>query len=241
MFESRTKTIEEQTLVIDDAKFLDVRRTTPGIIDVNYVIHRDATEIHLCISMRREHIDSIAKALCDLTPDQLRAIHAREAETPEEPEPAPAPTPVPKALVPPEPPPEPEQWTPPLAQPQITKLPPEPDKEVSWRERYPNSRQRFTENEIERLLHLVLGWYRRHYRHDNRVGRTPETFRHYIEETLPRQFGISKDTAKRLYTARSYQEFTLRYKSNWINFIKEMTRHKLDRQIPRYILEAWFV
>jgi hypothetical protein len=227
MFESKRKTIEEQTLIIDDARLVDVRVTGNGTIDVSYIMERDDTEIRLTVSMQRTHAVDIAKKLGALQPDQLRAMHARIAAQ-EEP-PAPVVEETPKE----EPKPTPKPAV------RVVELKPGPTQHINWKDpQLTHKRTRLTDEQIERLLHAVFR-YRTKYRHYVRTDRGFESFQHYIEVTLPKQFGVTKDVAKGIYAARSYTHITLGYKAQWGSFIKEMTKYKLERQIPRYLMERW--
>lgn len=231
MFESKRKTIEEQTLVIDDAQLVDVRFTGSGTIDVSYVMQREDAEIRLTVSMQRSHAVDIAKKLQALQPDQLRAMHARiaatRADAPDKVEPQleekPEPTPQPTAR-------------PPV---RVLELEPGPTQHINWKDpKLTHKTTRLTDEQVERLLHAVFR-YRTKARHYAKTNRGFESFQHYIETTLPEQFGITTSVAKNIYAARSYTHVTLGYKAQWSFFIKEMTKNKLERQIPRYLMERW--
>lgn len=232
MFESKRKTIEEQTLVIDDAQLVDVRQTGSGTIDVSYVMQREDTEIRLTVSMQRAHAVDIAKKLGALQPDQLRAMHARLAASSR----ADAlDTDEPKVEQKAEPKPEPTS-RPPV---RVVELKPGPTTHINWKDpQLTHNRTRLTDEQIERLLHAVFR-YRTKHRHYSKTNRSFESFQHYLEVTLPKQFGITKDVAKNIYAARSYTHITMGYKAQWGAFIKEMTKHHLERQIPRYLMDRW--
>lgn len=232
MFESKRKTIEEQTLIIDDAQFLDVKPTSSDTVDVHYLMQRDDAEIRLCISMQRAHALEIGKRILGLSSDQLRAMHTRKA--------AAAVEPVQAAELKPE---EPEVYnTPPLNPPRVIELKPGPSKDINWKEikatAAGNTKNRLTELQIEQLMHSVFRW-RIKYRHADRANQRFESFQHYIEKTLPDQFGISPGVAKNIYAARSYTHITFLYKQQWVAFIKDMAKHHLERQIPRYLMDRW--
>ena len=80
MFESKTITRNEQTLVIDDAQMIGIMPT--GGEDSSYVVNfkmdRDGVETHLHIHLHRSHIEAIKGAQV-LTVPQLRAVHAKAA------------------------------------------------------------------------------------------------------------------------------------------------------------------
>lgn len=234
MFESKRKTIEEQTLIIDDAKLVDVRVSGKGTIDVSYVMEREDAEIRLTVSMQRTHAVDIAKKLAALNPDQVRAMHARIAAQEEPTAPVkeqPATKEEAKPLERPKEEPKPA--------PRVIKLEPGPSQPMNWKDsQLSNKGTRLSDEQIEHLLHSVFR-YRVKYRHYNKTNRAFETFQHYIEVTLPKQFKISKDVARHIYAGRSYTHVTLGYGPKWGAFIKEMTKHGLVRQIPRYLMERW--
>lgn len=229
MFESKRKTIEEQTLVIEDAQLMDVRETGTGTIDVSYVMQREDTEIRLTVSMQRAHAVDIAKKLGALQPDQLRAMHARIAASRADAldtEPAPEEQPKPKD----------EEARPPV---RVLELKPGPAQHINWKDpQLTHKASRLTDEQVERLLHSVFRW-RTKYRQHDRINRSFESFQRYIEVTLPNQFGISTAVAKNIYTAKSYTQVTMGYKVQWGQFIKDMTKHHLERQIPRYLMDRW--
>ena len=155
----------------------------------------------------------------DLSKDQLKAIHAKEAEkkvisAPKEEEPVRKVKPRAISL-----PPKEEK---------VTVLPSQAADPVDWKnnedvKRY--KRPHLNDDLIRDLLKDV-------FRYDTN-DRKMTSFSRYIFDQLPEQYGISQDQAERIYLCKSYAHIGRDYKASWTKKLNELCRLKgVGRMIP---------
>ena len=155
----------------------------------------------------------------DLSKDQLKAIHAKEAEkkvisAPKEEEPIRKVKHRAISL-----PPKEEK---------VTVLPSQAADPVDWKnnedvKRY--KRPHLNDDLIRDLLKDV-------FRYDPK-DRKMTSFSRYIFDQLPEQYGISQDQAERIYLCKSYAHIGRDYKSSWTKKLNELCRLKgVGRMIP---------
>ena len=155
----------------------------------------------------------------DLSKDQLKAIHAKEAEkkvisAPKEEEPIRKVKPRAISL-----PPKEEK---------VTVLPSQAADPVDWKnnedvKRY--KRPHLSDDLIRDLLKDV-------FRYDPK-DRKMTSFSRYIFDQLPEQYGISQDQAERIYLCKSYAHIGRDYKASWTKKLNELCRLKgVGRMIP---------
>ena len=155
----------------------------------------------------------------DLSKDQLKAIHAKEAEkkvisAPKEEEPIRKVKPRAVSL-----PPKEEK---------VTVLPSQAADPVDWKnnedvKRY--KRPHLNDDLIRDLLKDV-------FRYDPK-DRKMTSFSRYIFDQLPEQYGISQDQAERIYLCKSYAHIGRDYKASWTKKLNELCRLKgVGRMIP---------
>ena len=155
----------------------------------------------------------------DLSNDQLKAIHAKEAEkkvisAPKEEEPIRKVKPRAVSL-----PPKEEK---------VTVLPSQAADPVDWKnnedvKRY--KRPHLNDDLIRDLLKDV-------FRYDPK-DRKMTSFSRYIFDQLPEQYGISQDQAERIYLCKSYAHIGRDYKASWTKKLNELCRLKgVGRMIP---------
>ena len=155
----------------------------------------------------------------DLSKDQLKAIHAKEAEkkvisAPKEEEPIRKVKPRAISL-----PPKEEK---------VTVLPSQAADPVDWKnnedvKRY--KRPHLNDDLIRDLLKDV-------FRYDPK-DRKMTSFSRYIFDQLPEQYGISQDQAERIYLCKSYAHIGRDYKASWTKKLNELCRLKgVGRMIP---------
>ena len=155
----------------------------------------------------------------DLSKDQLKAIHAKEAEkkvisAPKEEEPIRKVKPRAISL-----PPKEEK---------VTVLPSQAADTVDWKnnedvKRY--KRPHLNDDLIRDLLKDV-------FRYDPK-DRKMTSFSRYIFDQLPEQYGISQDQAERIYLCKSYAHIGRDYKASWTKKLNELCRLKgVGRMIP---------
>ena len=155
----------------------------------------------------------------DLSKDQLKAIHAKEAEkkvisAPKEEEPVRKVKPRAISL-----PPKEEK---------VTVLPSQAADPVDWKnnedvKRY--KRPHLNDDLIRDLLKDV-------FRYDPK-DRKMTSFSRYIFDQLPEQYGISQDQAERIYLCKSYAHIGRDYKASWTKKLNELCRLKgVGRMIP---------
>ena len=155
----------------------------------------------------------------DLSNDQLKAIHAKEAEkkvisAPKEEEPVRKVKPRAISL-----PPKEEK---------VTVLPSQAANPVDWKnnedvKRY--KRPHLNDDLIRDLLKDV-------FRYDPK-DRKMTSFSRYIFDQLPEQYGISQDQAERIYLCKSYAHIGRDYKASWTKKLNELCRLKgVGRMIP---------
>ena len=155
----------------------------------------------------------------DLSKDQLKAIHAKEAEkkvisAPKEEEPIRKVKPRAISL-----PPKEEK---------VTVLPSQAADPVDWKnnedvKRY--KRPHLNDDLIRDLLKDV-------FKYDPK-DRKMTSFSRYIFDQLPEQYGISQDQAERIYLCKSYAHIGRDYKASWTKKLNELCRLKgVGRMIP---------
>ena len=155
----------------------------------------------------------------DLSKDQLKAIHAKEAEkkvisAPKEVEPVRKVKPRAISLTPKEE--------------KVTVLPSQAADPVDWKnkedvKRY--KRPHLNDDLIRDLLKDV-------FRYDPK-DRKMTSFSRYIFDQLPEQYGISQDQAERIYLCKSYAHIGRDYKASWTKKLNELCRLKgVGRMIP---------
>ena len=155
----------------------------------------------------------------DLSKDQLKAIHAKEAEkkvisAPKEAEPIRKVKPRAISLTPKEE--------------KVTVLPSQAADPVDWKnnedvKRY--KRPHLNDDLIRDLLKDV-------FRYDPK-DRKMTSFSRYIFDQLPEQYGISQDQAERIYLCKSYAHIGRDYKASWTKKLNELCRLKgVGRMIP---------
>ena len=155
----------------------------------------------------------------DLSKDQIKAIHAKEAEkkvipAPKEEEPVRKVKPRAISL-----PPKEEK---------VTVLPSQAADPVDWKnnedvKRY--KRPHLNDDLIRDLLKDV-------FRYDPK-DRKMTSFSRYIFDQLPEQYGISQDQAERIYLCKSYAHIGRDYKASWTKKLNELCRLKgVGRMIP---------
>ena len=155
----------------------------------------------------------------DLSKDQLKAIHAKEAEkkvisAPKEEEPVRKVKPRAISL-----PPKEEK---------VTVLPSQAADPIDWKnnedvKRY--KRPHLNDDLIRDLLKDV-------FRYDPK-DRKMASFSRYIFDQLPEQYGISQDQAERIYLCKSYAHIGRDYKASWTKKLNELCRLKgVGRMIP---------
>ena len=155
----------------------------------------------------------------DLSKDQLKAIHAKEAEkkvisAPKEEEPIRKVKPRAISLTPKEE--------------KVTVLPSQAADPVDWKnnedvKRY--KRPHLNDDLIRDLLKDV-------FRYDPK-DRKMTSFSRYIFDQLPEQYGISQDQAERIYLCKSYAHIGRDYKASWTKKLNELCRLKgVGRMIP---------
>ena len=155
----------------------------------------------------------------DLSKDQLKAIHAKDAEqkvisAPKEEEPVRKVKPRAISL-----PPKEEK---------VTVLPSQAAAPIDWKnnedvKRY--KRPHLNDDLIRDLLKDV-------FRYDPK-DRKMTSFSRYIFDQLPEQYGISQDQAERIYLCKSYAHIGSDYKASWTKKLNELCRLKgVGRMIP---------
>ena len=155
----------------------------------------------------------------DLSKDQLKAIHAKEAEkkvisAPKVEEPVRKVKPRAISL-----PPKEEK---------VTVLPSQAADPVDWKnnedvKRY--KRPHLNDDLIRDLLKDV-------FKYDPK-DRKMTSFSRYIFDQLPEQYGISQDQAERIYLCKSYAHIGRDYKASWTKKLNELCRLKgVGRMIP---------
>ena len=121
----------------------------------------------------------------------------------------------------------------------ITHLPRDPDPEpVNYKDKSDvkqySSSNRPTEDTIRSLLNQVFRYSPGH------LKASGMTFGVYIQKELPKQYNISEDQARRIYTCQSYKNVTKLYRTHWTRKLNELLRVKgMKTQIPNYIKEEY--
>tara|TARA_R100000278_G_scaffold2291_4_gene4444 strand:+ start:125 stop:865 length:741 start_codon:yes stop_codon:yes gene_type:complete len=241
MFESKTVTRQEQTLVIDDAEMIGIM---PGggensSFVVNFKMNRDGVETHLHVHLHRSHIEAIKGAQV-LTVPQLKAVHAKAAKAEEVSKEAPKPQ---TEVV------EIPKRTPLTIEGKITVLEPGPAEDINWKDpklKSPPKRQqdsrRLSFKEVDELMHQVFRWFPR-WRQNNRKqkNRNPNylTLERFLHVTLPGQFGITTEVAKSIYQGDSYRAVTNGYRNQWSILIRSLKKSNMEYQLPMYLRQKY--
>ena len=244
MFESKTVTRKEQTLVIDDAEMIGIMPAggDDSSFVINFKMEREGVETHLHVHLHRSHIEAI-KAAHVLTVPQLRAVHAKAAEAEEVSKESPKPQ---TEVV------EIPKDTPLTIEGKITVLEPGPAEDINWKDpklKSPPKRQqdsrRLSFKEVDELMHQVFRWYPR-WRQNNRKqnsyqGRNPHylSLERFLHTTLPSQFGITTEAAKSIYLADRYRSVTGEYRNQWGILIRNLKKNNMEHQMPMYLRKKY--
>ena len=228
--------IEEEVIergsdfLVKDIQYL--KRTSPTTVEIGLVMSKDNHYEQFTLNISKDLIQNIfdqSNKVLGLTTQQLNKIHSNE--TPLEP------TPVDTSS---------EDRGPFLSdiktnsfETKVTHLPRDPDPEpVNYKDKSDvkqySSSNRPTEDTIRSLLNQVFRYSPGH------LKASGMTFGVYIQKELPKQYNISEDQARRIYTCQSYKSVTKLYRSHWTRKLNELLRVKgMKTQIPNYIKEEY--
>jgi len=223
--------IEEEVIergsdfLVKDIQYL--KRTSPTTVEIGLVMSKDTHYEQFTLNISKDLIQNIfdqSNKVLGLTTQQLKKIHSPVTE-----EPLPVVT-SPKNDI-----------AKPVARPQlkVTHLPRDPDPEpVNYKDKSDIKQYscsgRPTEDQIRSLLNQVFRYSPGHLKSSGM------TFGVYIQKELPKQYNISEDQARRIYTCQSYRNVTKLYRTHWTRKLNELLRVKgMKTQIPKYIKEEY--
>ena len=231
--------IEEEVIergsdfLVKDIQYL--KRTSPTTVEIGLVMSKDNHYEQFTLNIDKKLIQNIfdqSNKVLGLTTQQLKKIHSDEP---------------------------PLESTPPVTSSEgrepfgvsdiktnsfeskrkITHLPRDPDPEpVNYKDKSDvkqySSSNRPTEDTIRSLLNQVFRYSPGH------LKASGMTFGVYIQKELPKQYNISEDQARRIYTCQSYKNVTKLYRTHWTRKLNELLRVKgMKTQIPNYIKEEY--
>ena len=228
--------IEEEVIergsdfLVKDIQYL--KRTSPTTVEIGLVMSKDNHYEQFTLNISKDLIQNIfdqSNIVLGLTTQQLKKIHSNEPPL--------EPTPVDTSS---------EDRGPFLSdiktnsfETKVTHLPRDPDPEpVNYKDKSDvkqySSSNRPTEDTIRSLLNQVFRYSPGH------LKASGMTFGVYIQKELPKQYNISEDQARRIYTCQSYKSVTKLYRTHWTRKLNELLRVKgMKTQIPNYIKEEY--
>ena len=226
--------IEEEVIergsdfLVKDIQYL--KRTSPTTVEIGLVMSKDNHYEQFTLNIDKKLIQNIfdqSNKVLGLTTQQLKKIHSDELPLESTPPVTSSESRANNLHIPPDP------------EPRITHLPRDPDPEpVNYKDKSDvkqySSSNRPTEDTIRSLLNQVFRYSPGH------LKASGMTFGVYIQKELPKQYNISEDQARRIYTCQSYKSETKLYRSHWTRKLNELLRVKgMKTQIPNYIKEEY--
>ena len=230
--------IEEEVIergsdfLVKDIQYL--KRTSPTTVEIGLVMSKDNHYEQFTLNISKDLIQNIfdqSNKVLGLTTQQLKKIHSDEPPL----EPTSLDTsslPYSKSYLE-------SRSNNSDPEPKITHLPRDPDPEpVNYKDKSDvkqySSSNRPTEDTIRSLLNQVFRYSPGH------LKASGMTFGVYIQKELPKQYNISEDQARRIYTCQSYKSVTKLYRTHWTRKLNELLRVKgMKTQIPNYIKEEY--
>ena len=230
--------IEEEVIergsdfLVKDIQYL--KRTSPTTVEIGLVMSKDNHYEQFTLNISKDLIQNIfdqSNKVLGLTTQQLKKIHSDEPPL----EPTSLDTsslPYSKSYLE-------SRSNNSDPEPKITHLPRDPDPEpVNYKDKSDvkqySSSNRPTEDTIRSLLNQVFRYSPGH------LKASGMTFGVYIQKELPKQYNISEDQARRIYTCQSYKNVTKLYRTHWTRKLNELLRVKgMKTQIPNYIKEEY--
>lgn len=226
--------IEEEVIergsdfLVKDIQYL--KRTSPTTVEIGLVMSKGNHYEQFTLNIDKKLIQNIfdqSNKVLGLTTQQLKKIHSDELPLESTPPVTSSESRANNLYIPPDP------------EPRITHLPRDPDPEpVNYKDKSDvkqySSSNRPTEDTIRSLLNQVFRYSPGH------LKASGMTFGVYIQKELPKQYNISEDQARRIYTCQSYKSVTKLYRSHWTRKLNELLRVKgMKTQIPNYIKEEY--
>ena len=230
--------IEEEVIergsdfLVKDIQYL--KRTSPTTVEIGLVMSKDNHYEQFTLNIDKKLIQNIfdqSNKVLGLTTQQLKKIHSDEPPL--------EPTPLDTSSLPYSKSHLESRSNNSDPEPKITHLPRDPDPEpVNYKDKSDvkqySSSNRPTEDTIRSLLNQVFRYSPGHLKASGR------TFGVYIQKELPKQYNISEDQARRIYTCQSYKNVTKLYRTHWTRKLNELLRVKgMKTQIPNYIKEEY--
>lgn len=222
--------VQQTDVLLHDHQIKNIKRNKDSL-DITFINEGETEEITIGILL--DHVTRAYEA-CQpqMTPEQIRAMHARKAEEEQKKEQEQKPEP-PKitALI------KPQQTI-------VTLEREEPEwqnwKDTSDVKEAKRSYRKLKSYEIESLIHSVHSWYVK-ARHRKKSGQKQHTLQYLMDIELPNQFDISQDTARKIYTGKTHAEITNtpEMRSKWVALINKTDRNGLGYQVPPYLREAY--
>ena len=230
--------IEEEVIergsdfLVKDIQYL--KRTSPTTVEIGLVMSKDNHYEQFTLNISKDLIQNIfdqSNKVLGLTTQQLKKIHSDEPPL--------EPTPLDTSSLPYSKSHLESRSNNSDPEPKITHLPRDPDPEpVNYKDKSDvkqySSSNRPTEDTIRSLLNQVFRYSPGH------LKASGMTFGVYIQKELPKQYNISEDQARRIYTCQSYKNVTKLYRTHWTRKLNELLRVKgMKTQIPNYIKEEY--
>ena len=230
--------IEEEVIergsdfLVKDIQYL--KRTSPTTVEIGLVMSKDNHYEQFTLNISKDLIQNIfdqSNKVLGLTTQQLKKIHSDEPPL--------EPTSLDTSSLPYSKSHLESRSNNSDPEPKITHLPRDPDPEpVNYKDKSDvkqySSSNRPTEDTIRSLLNQVFRYSPGH------LKASGMTFGVYIQKELPKQYNISEDQARRIYTCQSYKNVTKLYRTHWTRKLNELLRVKgMKTQIPNYIKEEY--
>ena len=218
---------------------------------------------HLCIVFKEENIDKqeletwrVVMTLDQFThirreidipsisPEQLKAIHAKEAAKkkealvvapPEE-----------EVVVEEEKPSKPKAFRP-IPSPVIEKLPRVEADPLNWKNKEPEkeaklARKKIDPDNISRLLNYVFKFHQRMVKTDGYSQSHRDKNRnlsYFLKTIAPKSVGLPTLSCQKIYTAQSYHDITKVYRQQWINLCMYFIKRGDKAKLPGYLVKHY--
>jgi hypothetical protein len=222
--------VQQTDVLLHDHQIKNIKRNKDSL-DITFINEGETEEITIGILL--DHITKAYEA-CQpqMTPEQIRAMHARRAEEEQKHEQ------------------EQKQELPKIAalikpQQTIVTLEREEPEWQNWKDtsdvrEAKRSYRKLSPSDVESLIHSALGWYVK-ARHRKKNGQKQHSLQFLMDIELPKQFDISQETAKKIYTGKTHVEITgtPKIRSRWAALINNCDKNNLGYQVPPYLREAY--
>ena len=246
LFNQKEVITKQSILDFSDAKISEIE----NIGDIIYIIFKEEnidkqeTEIWR-VQLTLNQFTNIRREvdIPSISPEQLKAIHAKEAAKKKEALAVPEPI---EELIEEEKPSKPKAFRP-VPSPVIEKLPRVEAEPLNWKDKEPEkeaklARKKIDPDNISRLLNYVFKFHQRMVKTDgySKSHRDKDRNLSYFLKTIaPKSVGLPTLSCQKIYTAQSYHDITKVYRQQWINLCMYFIKRGDKAKLPGYLVKHY--